>query len=94
MALGLAPVQVEAQPGGHEEQREQRHGQVEHGHHVRPRRRHGRDDQNDHGLGDGDEQDRARAEALAELLTGTGETVIRLGHVTEGQGVRYTGTLA
>lgn len=35
-----------------------------------------------------------RAEALAELLTGTGETVIRLGHVTEGQGVRYTGTLA
>lgn len=35
-----------------------------------------------------------RAEALAELLTGTGETVIRLGHVTEGQGVRYTGNLA
>ncbi|QFT81147.1 Phosphoribosylformylglycinamidine cyclo-ligase [Roseovarius sp. THAF27] len=35
-----------------------------------------------------------RAEALAKLLTGTGETVIRLGHVTEGQGVRYTGTLA
>ncbi len=35
-----------------------------------------------------------RADALADLLTGTGETVIRLGHVTEGQGVRYTGTLA
>ncbi|MBY5988958.1 phosphoribosylformylglycinamidine cyclo-ligase [Roseovarius atlanticus] len=35
-----------------------------------------------------------RADALAELLTGTGETVIRLGHVTEGQGVRYTGNLA
>ena len=38
--------------------------------------------------------DADRADALTDLLTGTGETVIRLGHVTEGQGVRYTGNLA
>ncbi|MDO5620381.1 MAG: phosphoribosylformylglycinamidine cyclo-ligase [Paracoccus sp. (in: a-proteobacteria)] len=35
-----------------------------------------------------------RADALADLLTGQGETVHRLGHVTEGQGVTYTGALA
>ncbi|MEQ8257420.1 MULTISPECIES: phosphoribosylformylglycinamidine cyclo-ligase [Roseovarius] len=38
--------------------------------------------------------DAARADALADLLVGTGETVVRLGHVTEGEGVRYTGNLA
>ena len=36
----------------------------------------------------------ARADMLADLLTAEGETVIRLGHVTEGQGVTYTGSLA
>ena len=35
-----------------------------------------------------------RAGALAELLERAGETVIPLGHVTAGQGVRYSGTLA
>ncbi|WP_422028546.1 phosphoribosylformylglycinamidine cyclo-ligase [Roseovarius sp.] len=34
-----------------------------------------------------------RAEALTSLLQDAGETVHTLGHVTEGQGVRYTGTL-
>ena len=38
--------------------------------------------------------DAARADALTDLLVGTGETVVRLGHVTEGEGVRYTGKLA
>lgn len=38
--------------------------------------------------------DAARADALTDLLVGTGETVVRLGHVTEGEGVRYTGSLA
>ena len=38
--------------------------------------------------------DAARADALTDLLVGTGETVVRLGHVTEGEGVRYTGNLA
>lgn len=38
--------------------------------------------------------DAARADALADLLVGTGETVVRLGHVTEREGVRYTGNLA
>jgi phosphoribosylformylglycinamidine cyclo-ligase len=37
--------------------------------------------------------DAARADALADLLTGAGETVYRLGHVTKGQGVAYTGAL-
>ncbi|WP_333714642.1 phosphoribosylformylglycinamidine cyclo-ligase [Yoonia sp.] len=37
--------------------------------------------------------DAARADALADLLTGAGETVCRLGHVTKGQGVSYTGAL-
>ncbi|QFT93186.1 Phosphoribosylformylglycinamidine cyclo-ligase [Roseovarius sp. THAF9] len=35
-----------------------------------------------------------RADALTDLLNGTGENVVRLGHVTEGQGVRYSGNLA
>lgn len=34
-----------------------------------------------------------RAEALAEVLAEAGETVLRIGHVTPGQGVRYTGAL-
>ena len=34
-----------------------------------------------------------RAEALAELLTEAGESVSRLGTVTEGQGVSYKGAL-
>ena len=34
-----------------------------------------------------------RAEALAELLTEAGETVSRIGTVTEGQGVAYKGAL-
>ncbi|KRS14463.1 phosphoribosylformylglycinamidine cyclo-ligase [Roseovarius atlanticus] len=38
--------------------------------------------------------DASRADALSALLQDTGETVFRLGHVTEGPGVRYTGTLA
>ncbi|WP_317054786.1 phosphoribosylformylglycinamidine cyclo-ligase [Roseovarius rhodophyticola] len=35
-----------------------------------------------------------QAEALVALLEGEGETVVRLGHVTAGQGVSYTGTLS
>lgn len=35
-----------------------------------------------------------RAAALSEVLQGAGETVVRLGQVTEGAGVRYRGTLA
>lgn len=35
-----------------------------------------------------------RAEALASLLAGAGETVVRLGAVEPGAGVRYTGALA
>ncbi|MGQ0564256.1 MAG: phosphoribosylformylglycinamidine cyclo-ligase [Gemmobacter sp.] len=35
-----------------------------------------------------------RADAIAELLGGMGETVIPMGRVTEGQGVVTTGTLA
>ena len=35
-----------------------------------------------------------RADALADLLAAEGETVHRIGRVTAGQGVRYTGTLA
>jgi phosphoribosylformylglycinamidine cyclo-ligase len=34
-----------------------------------------------------------RAGALADLLAAQGETVVRLGHVTAGQGVSYTGRL-
>ena len=34
-----------------------------------------------------------RAEALAELLTGLGETVYTMGTVTQGEGVSYTGSL-
>ena len=34
-----------------------------------------------------------RAEALTALLSGLGETVVPLGHVTPGQGVSYRGTL-
>ena len=34
-----------------------------------------------------------RAEALADLLTGEGETVYRLGQVVEGEGVAYQGSL-
>lgn len=36
----------------------------------------------------------AQADALSELLTEEGETVYRLGYVTEGAGVRYSGALA
>ncbi|NYS23549.1 phosphoribosylformylglycinamidine cyclo-ligase [Rhodobacteraceae bacterium 2376] len=35
-----------------------------------------------------------RADALADLLAATGETVHRIGTVTEGAGMRYTGALA
>ncbi|MBK4215543.1 phosphoribosylformylglycinamidine cyclo-ligase [Paracoccus caeni] len=35
-----------------------------------------------------------RADMLAALLEAEGETVFRIGTVTEGQGVRYSGTLA
>jgi phosphoribosylformylglycinamidine cyclo-ligase len=35
-----------------------------------------------------------RADALAELLTAEGETVARIGRVTAGAGIRYSGTLA
>ncbi len=38
--------------------------------------------------------DPAREAALTALLAEAGETVIPLGEVTEGQGVRYAGTLA
>lgn len=34
------------------------------------------------------------ADEIAALLAGQGETIHRLGHVTPGAGVRYTGTLA
>jgi phosphoribosylformylglycinamidine cyclo-ligase len=37
--------------------------------------------------------DAARAEALAALLSEAGETVHRIGTVTEGAGIRYTGAL-
>ncbi|WP_294929409.1 phosphoribosylformylglycinamidine cyclo-ligase [uncultured Paracoccus sp.] len=37
--------------------------------------------------------DPARADGLQALLTDAGETVCRLGHVTQGQGVRYSGKL-
>lgn len=37
--------------------------------------------------------DPARADALQALLTDAGETVCRLGHVAQGQGVRYSGKL-
>jgi phosphoribosylformylglycinamidine cyclo-ligase len=35
-----------------------------------------------------------RAEALSATLAGAGETVHRIGTVTEGAGITYTGTLA
>ena len=35
-----------------------------------------------------------RADAISQLLADQGETVYRLGHVSEGDGVRYTGQLA
>lgn len=35
-----------------------------------------------------------RADAIAALLADAGETVARLGHVTQGAGIRYSGTLA
>jgi len=35
-----------------------------------------------------------RADALTALLTAEGETVARLGTVTKGQGVHYTGVLS
>ena len=35
-----------------------------------------------------------RAAAIEAVLTDAGERVFRIGHVTEGQGVRYTGALA
>ncbi|WBU62820.1 phosphoribosylformylglycinamidine cyclo-ligase [Paracoccus aerodenitrificans] len=38
--------------------------------------------------------DAAQADALSALLGGAGETVVTLGHVAEGQGVRYHGELA
>ncbi|MFD0858324.1 phosphoribosylformylglycinamidine cyclo-ligase [Roseovarius aquimarinus] len=38
--------------------------------------------------------DADRADALAELLTEEGETVHRIGHVTKGAGIRYSGSLA
>ena len=38
--------------------------------------------------------DAARAEDLSGLLGQMGETVVPLGHVVPGQGVRYSGTLA
>ncbi|HBM62096.1 MAG TPA: phosphoribosylformylglycinamidine cyclo-ligase, partial [Citreicella sp.] len=34
-----------------------------------------------------------RAPALADLLRAEGETVVTLGTVTEGQGIRYEGQL-
>jgi phosphoribosylformylglycinamidine cyclo-ligase len=37
--------------------------------------------------------DAARAEALTALLSEAGETVHRIGTVTEGAGIRYTGAL-
>jgi phosphoribosylformylglycinamidine cyclo-ligase len=38
--------------------------------------------------------DAARADALAELFAEQGETVHRIGHVTDGVGIRYSGALA
>jgi phosphoribosylformylglycinamidine cyclo-ligase len=38
--------------------------------------------------------DATRAGALADLLSGMGETVHTLGHIAPGEGVTYTGTLA
>ena len=38
--------------------------------------------------------DAARADALTDLLASEGERVHRLGQVTEGQGMRYSGSLA
>lgn len=38
--------------------------------------------------------DAARADALAELFAEQGETVHRLGHVSDGAGLRYSGALA
>ena len=35
--------------------------------------------------------DPGRADALSDLLAGMGETVLRIGHVTAGQGVSYAG---
>ena len=37
--------------------------------------------------------DAARADAISEMLSEAGETVHRLGHVTGGEGVSYTGAL-
>ncbi|PUB11272.1 phosphoribosylformylglycinamidine cyclo-ligase [Yoonia sediminilitoris] len=37
--------------------------------------------------------DAGQAEALTSLLSGAGETVYQLGHVTEGAGIRYSGQL-
>ena len=34
-----------------------------------------------------------KADALADLLSGEGETVYRLGTVTKGAGMRYSGSL-
>ena len=34
-----------------------------------------------------------RADALTEVLSAAGETVMQLGHVVQGQGVRYKGAL-
>ncbi|ETA51411.1 phosphoribosylformylglycinamidine cyclo-ligase [Ponticoccus alexandrii] len=38
--------------------------------------------------------DASRAQALSEALTAMGETPVRLGHVTAGQGVTYEGALS
>jgi phosphoribosylformylglycinamidine cyclo-ligase len=38
--------------------------------------------------------DATRADMLADLLSGMGETVHTLGHIAPGEGVTYTGTLA
>ena len=38
--------------------------------------------------------DAARADALTDLLEGEGERVHRIGHVTQGAGIRYSGNLA
>lgn len=35
-----------------------------------------------------------RADALADVLTSAGESVYRIGEITSGEGVRYSGTLA
>ena len=44
-------------------------------------------------LFDTDERFADRADALTEVLEGEGETVARLGTVTAGEGIRYTGGL-